>query len=118
MRTMQWITVLVVGLLCGCGSLTETVYHTSGTAHVTARTALLGWNDYLATHEVSEAAELRVKAAYEKYQAAQIALLSAAIVWEDAQNPDNEARLEQATASAGEALAALVKLVRTLGVKL
>lgn len=113
--------LLAVGLfaVAGCNTTPEeAVYKTSGTTHVTAKAALAAWNDYLAVKDVSADKEREVKRLWQRYQVAQDVLLSSAVVYAETKSPDAEERLGKATAAAGEALAALVNLLRTYGVKL
>ncbi len=115
-----FLTLAIAALLCGCNTpLLTTVYRTSAATHVSARTALTAWNDYLGTHRVSATQEREVKGAWEKYQAAQIALLDVTAVYAAATNPSatDQEKLELATAEASRSLADLVALIRKFGVK-
>jgi len=126
----------------GCKSTpTRTVYVASGITHAGAVAALRGWNEYLGTQykEIAELAksdvpgadrrraemlakEGKVSDAWKKYQASQIAVLSAAQAF--AKVPPNDPgvataqdRLNAAVAASTEALAQAIGLLRQFGLK-
>lgn len=110
------IPVLIFGGM-GCKSTPATqVYKVSSAADISATTALAVWDSYLASHEVPPEKELIVKAAYDKYKAAQIAVLDAAIAFKQSGDAGRPA-LDSAIAAAGASLGNLIGLLRQFGVQ-
>lgn len=146
------VFVLIAGLIggtsiigtsvVGCASVSRNAYISSGITHTTARVALTGWDEYLSQQyttvtNLTEAnpekaeklraelleKEVKVRDAYEKYQAAQLAVLTAAqafsqIAPSDPNSPRAEDQLTASIAAAGITLSALVDLIQKFGVKL
>lgn len=130
----------IVGCSSGCKSTTTNTYKASGVTHVAATAALRGWNEYLGKAYAEAAAntdtnkavkarieilakEQQVKAAWEKYQAAQLTLLT--VTQEFAKTdpkapPDPTAwdRVTHAAIAASVAAADIIALLEKLGVKI
>lgn len=124
----------------GCKSAIKTSYKVSTATHISATTALRGWNEYLgqkdreltalALTDSAKAAKQRagiaaqvaqVKAAYEKYQATQIALLNAAqqfALVPTGTNAPSQVTIDAAIAASSATLAELVNLITLFGVKI
>lgn len=131
----------IVGCGSGCQSTTRTTYVASGATHVGVVTALKGWDAYLgqedarlaelaktdkakADKERSDIADKnkQVRDAYAKYQASQIAVLTAAqefakVPANDPNAPGAQDRLSVAVAASSATLATLLDLLKTFGVK-
>jgi len=110
--------VALVTVLTGCA----TAYRAAGVSQVTVSAAMHAWGAYVAVEHPPAATELKVKAAYEKWQIAQFRVIDAAQtyaakvgapgVWAEEKN------LEVAINAAAQAAADLVSLVESFGVKL
>lgn len=129
-----------VGCQSGCKSTTKTAYRTSGVTHVTVASGLRGWNDYLAAKDAelktlavtdptkadAERAKIgeqnaKVKDAYNKYQHAQVALLTAAqefskIPPNDPNAPAGADRLSAAVAAATATMGSVLALLADFGI--
>jgi hypothetical protein len=124
------IHLLLVGLLglslcwtiTGCNTPQRTAYVAVGGVQVSAETAMGAWNVYVGAFHPSVATELKVKAAYEKYQAAMVAVCDAGAIYaaSGVTNATGQtgagAALATAQANAAQSLADLVNLLRSLGV--
>jgi len=114
-----------VVLTTGCKALpSTTAFKTAKGAAITAETALAAWDDYIVRFNPSIEEERKVKAAFQKYQAAQMLLLDAAASLKRFEyagsqpDADTMTKFNLAVSGAGAALSDLVNLIRTLGVKL
>lgn len=138
---MLAIPVAMVGCSGGCKTKpSTTAYQVSGVTHASLVSALRGWNDYLGAEYKAIAAlpdtdankakrkdaliakEKQLKAAWEKYQAAQIAVLTAAqefskIPANDPNASNAQDRLNAAVAASSVTLGAVIDLLRQFGVK-
>lgn len=127
------LPLLLVGLLglgsvvsfTGCQSTPARIaYNTVSAPAITVNAAMTAWGDYVAQWHPPVAQELQVKAAFEKYQAAELAAISAAKVYADLAASGNTNSLsarvntEIQNQTASQALADLVNLVRSFGVNL
>ena len=120
------LSLLALCGLCGllftvpsCSTPDRTAYAVSKSASITAEAALGAWDAYVAQYHPPLAQEWQVKQAFERYQAAQVALLDAAIIYLQTKDaPDAQTKLQAATAGAAAALADIISLVRTFGVKI
>lgn len=123
--------MLIAGLclgLCGCltscGTPQRTAYVAAGSVQVTAETAMAAWNVYVGQFHPPVATELKVKAAFEKYQAAMLVVCDAGAAYAatSVTNANGltgfSAALDTAKANASQDLADLVGLIRSLGVKI
>lgn len=112
------------GCLNGCSTPQRAAYVTVGSVQVSAEAAMAAWNVYVGQYHPPVAVELKVKAAYEKYQAALEAVCDAGAVYAAAGVTNASgatgasAALAQAQADAAQDLADLVGLLKGLGVKL
>lgn len=125
----------------GCAKGVKTTYQVSSATHITATTALRGWNEYLGVKDREltalaltdpdkatkqragiAAQVVQVKSAYEKYQASQLVLLTAAQQFNKVPTgtnaPSSQVTLDAALAAASATLLELINLVQTFGVKL
>jgi hypothetical protein len=120
---------LLAGVLClgftGCSSTPARIaYNTAAAPAITVDHAMQGWGDYVAQFHPGAASEAKVKAAFERYQAAELAAIDAGKVFADvaASGSTNTlgARVQSEVTSqaASDALASLVNLIQQLGVKL
>ena len=125
--------LLLIGLLgfgsvvgfTGCQSTPARIaYNTVSAPAITVNAAMTAWGDYVALWHPPVAQELQVKAGFEKYQAAELAAISAAKVYADLAASGNTNSLsarvntEIQSQTASQALADLVNLVRSFGVSL
>lgn len=113
------MAALVVPVGVGCKSATPAtqVYRVSGTLDVSATTALRAWNDWIPIGKPTIDRELAVKGAWDKYQAAQIAVLDAAVAYKQTADVPTKTRMDAAIASAASALGDLITIIRLYGVK-
>ena len=105
----------------GCKSTPQQVaYQTAGTAIVSVDTAMNLWGAYVAANHPGAAVETKVKAAFDKYQAAMATVCDAGAIYSatGTTNAPAAAALNQAVASAGQSLLDLENLLTALGVKL
>lgn len=114
------VTLLISPLTqSGCAS-NKTVYRTSSTAKVTADAAMRTWGAYVKQFHPPVEQERQVKSAFEKYQAAQLLVLDAAIVYRQVEAAGGDktaaqAKLDAAVAGASAALSGLVGLIKSFG---
>ena len=112
------------GWVSGCHTAPETTaYRISGTARVTAESAMRAWGDYVSKNHPPVAQELKVQHLFDSYKAAQLALLDSAIAYSQASTnvaaqPGAQAQLDRAVATASAALTDLTVFLSRLGVKL
>ncbi len=105
----------------GCKSPESAAYNASKTAHITALAAMAAWSDYVTAKHPPVEQERKVEAAFNNYKAAQLVLLDATKAYMQAgASPDKtvQDRFDLALASGGAALADLINLIQSLGVKL
>ena len=118
---------LILGFV-GCTSTpSRQAYNVVAVPAVTVDHVMAGWGDYVAKYAPSADEERQVKAAYEKYQVAEIMAIDAAQAYATlaASGATNAIDLaaslvnnQNASQAASQALADLVKLVESFGVKL
>lgn len=112
--------------LDGCKSSPPTVaYKALGTADVTVDSAMQAWGDYVRLNNPPLAEQQAVKAAFQKFQAAELVALDAVTVWASVATSTNSiavsaasARSDQLAAVANNAFADLINLIQQYGVKL
>lgn len=127
----------------GCSTnQSKVAYVSSGATHISARAALSGWNDYLGREYAAiaeqaktdpekaakrkaelTAREVTVKAAYERYQASQLAVLTAAQAFSrvragNTNAPAAQDRLTEAVAASSVTLASVLDVLREFGVQI
>src|ERR1035441_6628878 len=110
----------------GCTSTpARSAYNVVAAPAVAVDTAMTMWGDYVAQYHPSAIAEMKVKAAFEKYQACELLAIDAAqaystLVSGGATNGLGESQLNSLLSSqtAANALADLVNLLRNIGVKI
>lgn len=127
-KTKVLLSVVLLSVVCafapGCATQPARVtYQVSAGTHVTVKTALAAWDQYIATHPVSLETELKVKSAFEKYKAAQLIVLDMAISYKRAVDAglENATLLDQFTAAtnnAAQTYADLIGLLTQIGIKL
>lgn len=112
MKTIRNLMVLLAILtLSACANLEKNAYLTIGTTSVTVEAARSAFIDYANTGRVKQEAFDRVKAAYEKYQAAMAAAqkMVAAYKANPTPGPENLTAALQPASEAADALLALVQ---------
>jgi len=123
------ITLLTIPVFfAGCA----TSYKTEKAADITVSAAMTAWGNYVAQYHPPVSQELQVKAAFEKYQAAEILAVDASHSLFDltATNASTagttnavsqsvaQAKVTVATQAASQALADLVALIQGFGIKI
>ncbi len=114
-----------VGVGGGCKSPAQTAYVVGQTTTITVEAAMGLWSQYVTEKHPGPEVETRVKAAYDHYRTADIALLTAGKAMLEAQTAGDAAKQTAAQTAWHEAEAALtassaqvIGLLRDLGVKL
>jgi hypothetical protein len=118
-----FVPIGLAGILIGCQAPAQRIaYNTVDAPSVTVHQAMLIWNDYVGQFHPPAAQELKVKAAYEKYQAAELLALDAAHEYAAQAGSTNSvsAKVQSALTSqaAQQALADLLTLLRSFNLKL
>lgn len=97
----------------------------SDAARVTVEAALGAWDSYIATHHPPIKQQIAVKRAWQKYQAAQLVVLDAALILKQSEAAPGAAdrtaaqrALSAAIGEAGQSMSDLFNLLRQFGVKL
>lgn len=135
------IPIAIAGCSGGCKSTERTAYVGSGVTHISVTAALRSWNDYLglrdaeltalANTDPAKAAKERqklgeqnakIKDAYAKYQAAQLAVLTAAQLFgnlspDDPNAPAAADRLNASIAASATTMNSVIDLLKQFGVK-
>lgn len=135
----HWLTgSLLIGLLLcaalfpGCASAPTAAYKVEQATSVTVDAAMTAWGDYVEQNHPPVAEELAVKSAFETYQKAQLTAIDVTKIFADLASTNSasagtntvaaataaQAKLNTAMAQAAGALADLISLIQTLGVKL
>lgn len=104
--------VVTVGCSGGCANAERTAYVSTGVVIVTVDQAMNGWGDYVRAGKASAGDEAKVKAAYQKYQAAIFALEPAVLAAVNA--PDKQAALTTAFNAIDAAKINLINLIQSL----
>jgi hypothetical protein len=102
----------------GCKSTPKAAYVTAQTAAATVEAAMGIWDKYVQDNHPGVAVETKVKAAYDQYRLADIALLKAGKAILEAQNAGNTSAWKQAEAALVASANDLYNLLVSLGVKL
>jgi hypothetical protein len=108
-------------MLTGCASAPTAAYKAESATAVTVETAMTAWGDYVAAHHPPASEELAVKAAFERYQAAELLAIDATASYVSLASTNASASgsgLSVASAGAAQALSDLVSLLQSFGVKL
>jgi hypothetical protein len=109
-------------LFTGCHTTAQSAaFQTAGTTTVTVEVALHAYNQFAAAGKTSVAQNLAVKNAYEKYQLAAAAVCDAGAIYAAANttnSPPASAALQQAVLESSTAIADLMTLLRSIGVKI
>lgn len=91
----------------------------SDASQVSVMAALRAWNEFIPVGRPSINQQRQVKAAWQKYQTAQLGLLDAALLLKQDPNlVSSQTGLNKAAAVSAQALADLVSLLRQFGVKI
>lgn len=122
------VIALSVGLFAGCSGCGTTAnkatYVATSTAVVTVDAAMTAWGRYVEANHPGPESEIKVKSAFDKYVLAVNTVADAAggyLKAKQAQSPDlpkAQAEFNAAVAGASAALANLVNLLTSLGVKI
>lgn len=120
---LLFILAPVVTLTTGCGTFGKTAYRTTATAGVTVDAAMSAWGRWVKEHKPSAADELKVKNAFEKYQATVTIVADTGSAYLKAKQanaglPQAQIEFNAAVAAAGAALADLTNLILSFGAKL
>lgn len=117
-------------VLPGCGLFkgntpAKNAVNVSESARITVEAALGMWDSYIVQHHPPIKQQIAVKQAWQKYQAAQLVVLDAALILKQSETtPDTvdktlaQRALSAAIAEAGQNMADLFNLLRNFGVKL
>ena len=130
-KLKSWLLVGLVGFglmfsASGCALFkgntpAKNAVNISDSARITVEAALGMWDSYIVAHHPPIKQQIAVKQAWQKYQAAQLVVLDAALILKEAQGANTisaQAALNSAIANAGNELADLFNLLRNFGVKL
>lgn len=125
LAVVMWMPVsvpvaAVSGILIGCSTgAQQTTYRTSSITHASVRAAMGGWNQYVAAGKATIQDEQKVKAAYEKYRQAQLAVINIAQSYGRVGqiDPTTQDQFQAALDASGKALAELLGLLNTFGIK-
>lgn len=101
-------------LLPGCGTAPQRAYQTVATTEITVSAAMTAWGNYVKQFHPPASEELKVKAAYEKYQAAMIVVADAGKAV--AEGTGSQARLDIVVQTAAASLKDLVNLIQAFGI--
>lgn len=112
------LLVIPFSLTQGCKSAPKNAYVTANTATITVEAAMKLWDTYVSQQHPSVATEVKVKAAYDAYRAADIALLKAGKAMLEAQSDANTTSWKQAEAALTASANDVYNLLKSLGVKL
>ena len=124
------ISLLAVCAICvaplvacsGCKTSQQTVaFKVAKTVEISADTAMSAWGDYVGKFHPSASVEQKVSDAFTKYQKAMITIADAGEQWTakigTIEEPTSQQVYNAAIAAGSAALADLVDLVRSFGVK-
>jgi hypothetical protein len=110
MRRTWIVLCFVLALLTGCANWKQAAYKGTGTVVITADAAMKAWASYVAAGQAKAEQEVKVKAAYEKYQRAALTLIAAG---KSATANGNRAPFDIAVAASSAAQSDLVALVQS-----
>ena len=110
MRNIITLLPLLVMFLTGCANWRQASYKATGSVVITTDAAMTAWATYVAAGSAKPEQEVRVKAAYEKYQKAALAVIAAG---KSATADGNRAPFDIAVAASSAAQADLVALVQS-----
>jgi len=125
LTTLVWPAagIALVASVTGCKTANTAAYKVTGTAVVTVDTAMKAWGDYVRDNHPSVEQEQRVKDAYEKYQAAALAVTTAGAAHARVLAAQGDATgplttLNAAIAIASASLSDLIAAIQRFGIKL
>ena len=119
------MSLAVVGLIAvqpGCASANKAAFSSVGVTQITATTALGAWNVWVGQGKATVAQELQVRAAFQKWQLATLAVCDAGAVWSAAVTTNSagatgaQASYQIALINAAAIEADFVSLVKSFGV--
>lgn len=115
----------LAGVMVGCsGTPARIAYNTVAAPAITVDQAMTAWGDYVAQFHPSVATELKVKAAFETYQKAELVAIDAAQAYAALSSSGStntvmeKLQSDLTSQAAATALADLVNLLQSIGVKL
>lgn len=117
------VPLLLLGaLLAGCAPCltgckatpAKAAVNASDTSRITVEHALGAWNDYIIQFHPPVSQQAQVRAAWEKYKAAQLVVLDAALIYKETNDAAAGQKLNAAIANAGNTLNDLLKLINNL----
>lgn len=112
---MCGLLLVPAATLTGCAGSPKPFQAVSVTV-ITVDSAMTAWGKYVAQYKPSEADEMKVKAAHEKYQASMIVVADAGKAYSEGTGPQGS--LDIAIANSAVALGDLIALLQKLGVQL
>jgi hypothetical protein len=118
---MAFLLAAELLLNAGCHSTPQqAAYRAAGTTIVSVDTVMNLWGAYVAANHPGVAAETKVETAYEKYQAAMVAVCDAGVVYSatGSTNAPAGTALNQAVANASQDLSDLSNLITSFGIKI
>ena len=108
-------------LIQGCASAPTNAYKAEAATDATVSAAMTAWGSYVAANHPPSSQELAVRAAFEKYQAAELLAIDATASYTAATSINSSAALDAMTAassSVAQSITDLVNLIQSFGVKL
>lgn len=106
------VLALCVPSFMGCQNPERTAYQTTGVVVYTVDAAMNGWGDYVRAGKASAEEEVRVKAAYQQYQA--VVRTQRTVVMSALNKPDGEAAFTTALNAIDAARIDLINLIQSL----
>ncbi len=120
-----WLIAIAFLLVVGCKTTPDRIAYETAQTTITVETALQLWDTYVEQKHPGIEIETKVKAAYDKYRAADIALLKAGKAMLEAsaqeagtQTPDAALAWQQAEAALAASWTDLIALLKSCGLKL
>lgn len=102
--------VALWALLIGCASPETTAYRIIGSTIITVDSAMKGWGDWVRAGKATRGDEVKVKAAYEHYQASMGVVEAAVMAYK--LNPSDGTALEKALTALEQSRGALITLIQ------
>lgn len=102
----------------GCKTANQAAYKTTATVQITADLAMRAWGEYVRIKQPGVKAELKVKAAFDKYRMAMVLVADAGRRFSTINDPEGASRLEFTITNASATLSDLVEVIRSFGIKL
>lgn len=106
----------------GCASFSRNAYNAQSATQITAEAAMTAWGNYVEKYQPGPEIEIKVKTAYERYQDAMLATISASQAfarWEAIYGtnppPEVQSNLDEALSATSQALMELISLIDKQG---